>query len=592
MKLKNIAMIAAAFLAVACNEDSFLDNKPQGVLSDEVIKGDGKVELLTNAAYAALMGPNSQDWSVWNYPTTNWSYGSVRADDAYKGGGGTGDNADIHRMEIMDIDATNGNVDNKWYHLYTSVQRCNSALRMLNEMTDTELPDRTVQIAEMKVLRAHYYFELSRLFNRIVYFEEDYTGDISSLSNTEFTRDEILAKIAAAFEEAATILPAQQPQVGRINKYIAYAYAAKANLYRAYKQDETTHKVVSIDHALLQKVVNECDEVINSGRYDLLPNFQDLDKVATGDNSREAVFQVQYSMNDGSNSAGRVNWSNLLNAPQGPYSGDGFFLPSQDLVDAFQTDANGLPEFDTYYTHHYDVWNAALNKSENVSNNVDPRIDFIVGRPGVTWKTYTATPCLNSWVRDQGTYGQHCTKRFFVSPESDEMFKGWPWGASALNWNIIRYSNVLLWKAEALIELNQNLDEARKLINKIRSRAANPAYWVKDFNNSSNYAANYKISEYPSATWTQDYARKALRYETRLETAMEGERFFDLVRWGIAAETMNAYFAHENTGNSNKRNYYVNAKFTSGKDEYLPITVTQYNLSKGAYTQNPGYGEF
>lgn len=589
MKIKNIIILfAAGMLAVSCNEDSFLDNKPQGTLTDDVIQEGKQVNLLTNAAYSALMGPNPQDWSVWIYPVTNWSYGSVRADDAYKGGGGTGDVSDIHRMEIEDLDATNGNVDSKWYHLYTSVQRCNSSLRMLNSMTDDELSDRQVQIAEMKVLRAHFYFELSRLFNHIVYFDENYTGSISALSNTEFTRDDILGKIADDLEAAAKVLPETQPEVGRINKYIATAYAAKVNLYRAYKQDEQTHKVVSIDKTLLQKVVDECDVLINSGKYALLDNFQDLDKVSTGDNSKEAVFQVQYSMDDGSNSAGRVNWSNLLNAPQGPYSGDGFFLPSQDLIDAYQTDDNGLPEFDTYYNSHFDEWSVSEGKTINTTHNVDPRVDFIVGRPGVTWKTYKTSPCLNTWVRDQGTYGQHCTKRFFVSPESDEMFKGWPWGASALNWNIIRYADILLWKAEALIEMNQKLDEARQLINQVRRRAANKAYWVKDFNDSKKYAANYKIAEYPAEGWTQDYARQALRFETRLETAMEGERFFDLVRWGIAAETMNAYYNREKS----LRSYYNNAHFTASKNEYLPISVTQYNLSNGAYTQNPGYASF
>ena len=581
-------MTAAALLTVSCSEDSFLDNKPQGGVSDEVIQGDGRIDLLTNAAYAALMGPNPQDWSVWLFPVTNWTYGSVRSDDAYKGGGGTGDCADIHRMEIMDMDATNGNVDSKWYHLYTSVQRCNAALRMLYDMTDEQVTDRSVQIAEMKFLRAHFYFELSRLFNKIVYFEEDYTGNISDLSNNEYTRDQILEKIASTMEEAAQILPQAQTQIGRINKYIAYAYAAKVNLYRAYKQDEATHQVTGTDASLLQKVVSECDQVINSGRYGLMDNFQDLDKVSTGDNCKESVFQVQYSMGDGSGSAGRINWSNLLNAPQGPYSGDGFFLPSQDLVDAYQTDENGLPKFDSYYTQHYDVWNAATGKSDNVSASVDPRVDFIIGRPGVRWKTYTKTACLNTWVRDQGTYGQHCCKRFFVSPESSEMFKGWPWGASALNWNVIRYSNVLLWKAEALIELNQSLDEARRLINQVRHRAANPTYWVKDFASNDKYAANYNITEYPTDGWTQDYARKALRFEMRLETAMEGERFFDLVRWGIAETVMNGYFAHERSS----RAYYVNSKFTKGKDEYLPISITQYNLSNGAYTQNPGYASF
>ena len=267
MKFKYILFAAAvSLMATSCNEDIFLDNQPQGSLSDGVIKNDNKVDLLTNAAYSALMGPNPQDWSVWTCPVTNWSYGSVRSDDAYKGGGGTVDLADVHRMEIMDVDATNGNGDSKWYHLYTSVQRCNSALRMLESMSDEQLKDRKVQIEEMKVLRGHFYFELSRLFNRIPYFEENYEGKVSDVSNVEFTRDQILEKIATTMEEAAKVLPESQPEIGRINKYIATAYAAKVNLYRAYKQDETTHKVISIDQNLLQKVVSECDGLINSGK--------------------------------------------------------------------------------------------------------------------------------------------------------------------------------------------------------------------------------------------------------------------------------------------------------------------------------------
>ncbi len=167
------------------------------------------------------------------------------------------------------------------------------------------------------------------------------------------------------------------------------------------------------------------------------------------------------------------------------------------------------------------------------------------------------------------------------------MFQGWPWGASQLNWQIIRYADLLLYKAEALIELGgDNLDEARTLINRVRARAMNSEY-VKDFNDPSKYAANYKIGLYPAAGWNQDYARKALRTEMRLEKALEGERFFDLVRWGIAKEVMTAYFNAE----KDTRIYYQNASFDSG-EEYYPIPVAQYNFSLGKYTQNPGYPAF
>lgn len=591
MKLRNIALIlAASFITVSCNESDFLDTKPQGTLSEDILNSTQGVDLLVNSAYAALGGPEGQNWGVWSFPTTNWSYGEVRSDNAYKGGGGTGDISDIHKIETFNVDATLGNLDTKWYHLYCSVQRCNSALKVLNSTTDDQVANRNSRIGEMKMLRAHFYFELSRFYNKIPYFDENVSiDDYPKIPNNQYTRDQILGMIAKELDDAAKLLPETQSEVGRVNKYAALAYEAKVKLYQAYQQDETTHAVTSINKNLMQEVATLCDQVINSGKYGLLDDFQKLDLLAY-ENGKEAVFTVQYSMNDGTANAGRINWSNLLNSPQGPYSGDGFFLPSQNLVNAYKTDANGLPEFDTYDQENYDVIQFDANGNainKNIDSNVDPRLDFVVGRPNIRWKTYSVIPCKNSWVRDQGTYGYHCCKRFFVSPESSDMFKGWPWGASGLNWQIIRFADVLLWKAEALIEIGSDLETARTLINTIRNRAKNSEY-VKDFNDKTKDAANYKIELYPAAGWSQDYARKALRFETRLEKAMEGERFFDLVRWGIAKNVMNRYFEVEKPN----RVYYVNSSFKSGRDEYFPISNTQYSFSKGLYVQNPGYGDF
>lgn len=593
MKLKHLYMLGVvALMTASCNEDRFLDLKPQGSLNEDIMTSTEGADILVNAAYAALGGPEGQSWSVWCHPTSNWTYGEVRSDNAYKGGGGVGDLNEVHRMETFDMDATNGFLDSKWYHLYCSVQRCNSALRVLNAATDEQVNGRVSRIAEMKVLRAHYYFELSRLFNKIPYFDENVEiSQYPDIPNNEFTRDEILSMLAKEMLDAAELLPASQSEVGRIHKYIALAYAAKIKLYQAYQQDETTHAVTSINKELLREVVSLCDQVTASIRYGLLDDFQGLDLVAN-ENGKESVFAIQYSMNDGTESAGRINWSNLLNSPGGgsPYGGDGFFLPSQDLINAYQTDANGLPDFNYQSKSDYSwaVLNNGVYTLQNTTPNVDPRLDFVVGRPTITWKTYPDKPC-EGWVRDKETYGYNCAKRFWVSPESSDMFNGWPWGASQLNWQIIRYADILLWKAEALIELNEGdgLETARDLINQIRNRARNSAY-VKDFNDHSKYAANYLVNPYPADVWNQDYARQALRWETRLEKALEGERFFDLVRWGIVETTMNKYI----TAESDNRIYYANAHFTGGKDEYYPVPNNQYGFSGGKYVQNPGYAPF
>ncbi len=593
-------LLATCSLASGCKESDFLDRKPQGVLSEAILNSPQGVDQLITAAYSAQMGTTQGDAVV--HPTTNWTYGEVRSDNAYKGGGGTGDVHDVHRMETYTVDPLNGNLDAKWFHLYSSVRRCNAALRVLQASGDSDIPERQVRIAEMKALRGHYYFELVRLFNKIVWIQEDVEEqDYASIPNGQYSRDELLGMIAADLEGAAEVLPEvhSRGELGRVNKYMATAYAAKVNLYRAYQQDAQTHRVLSIDKALMQRVVDLTGRLISSGRYGLLADYQHLDLMEY-ENGRESVWAVQYTMNDGSSEpAGRINWSMLLNAPQGTYSGDGFFLPSQNLIDAYQTDDQVLPLLDgSFNGKHYDVitfeGTTAINNA--ISSNVDPRLDFVVGRPNVRWKTYTTTPYQATWVRDRGTYGYHSAKRFLLSPESPHMYKGWPWGASGLNWQIIRYAHVLLWRAEALIELGQ-LDEARQLINSIRLRAKNSQWvraWVPQagdstpYPNFGGYAAKYAISEYPATGWTQDYARLALRHETRLETALEGDRFFDLVRWGIAQETMNRYFSVE----KDLRVYYRDARFVQGRDEYYPISVNQYKFSGNRYTQNPGYGSF
>lgn len=579
--------VLSALALTACSDD-FLENRPQGSLSDGIMNSTEAIDLLVNSAYASLSGFTNEQGDPWVRPTTNWSYGEVRADNAYKGGGGEGDIWDVHAMETFQVQSNNGNIDGKWFNLYSQISRCNAAIRVLKAADPDKVKVRDMRIAEMKVLRSHFYFELVRLFNKVPYMDENLPETkYVNVPNDKFSREEHLARIADELLDAAGDLPWHQDEVGRVNRNIALAYAAKVKLYQAYQQDAETHEVIAIDKTLLGEVVELIDCIEG---YDLLPDFQGLDLIAN-ENGPESVFAIQYSMNDGSGDAGRINWSNLLNSPGGnsPYHGDGFFLPSQDLINAYQTDENGLPVFDYQSLPDYATVTFVDDETQilgNTAPTVDPRLDFVVGRPTITYKTYKATPC-QSWVRDRGVYGHNCAKRFWVSPESPDMYPGWPWGASHLNWQIIRYADLLLYKAEALIEIGgDKLDEARLLINRVRQRAIDSPR-VKDFNDPTKDAANYLIGLYPATGWTQEYARKALRTEMRLEKALEGERFFDLVRWGVAKDVMTAYFNAE----KDERIYYQTAKFDPG-EEYYPIPVAQYNFSGGRYTQNPGYPPF
>ncbi|HWV70559.1 MAG TPA: RagB/SusD family nutrient uptake outer membrane protein [Pseudosphingobacterium sp.] len=576
-----ISLLTMLVLLTSCKKD-FLDNKPKGTVSGDDLDQPAAIEALCTAAYAALAGPEGENNGAHLSPTTNWAYGEVRAETAYKGGGGIGDIWEFNAFEtFVGVYATNGLLDRKWFNLYISVQRANNAIRYLNQVSEETFPEKNARLGEMKFLRAHFFFELNRLFNHIPYFDENVAdGDYIKISNREFTRDQILEKIAAEFAAAAELLPTSQPQVARVTKYAAKAYQAKVTLYRAYKQNDD-NTFVGTDLALLEQVVTLCDEV-GQGGYNLWTDFQHLSEVEQ-ENGPESVFSIQHSINDGS-TYGRINWSNLLNVPKGQaYGGDGFFQPSQNLVNSYQTDENGLPLLDAYNDTNIQTVQDGLNHA------VDPRLDFTVGRLGVRWKNYEKEAYSADWAREPATYGYYSCKKFLVSPESPNMVKGWPWGGSSLNFQLIRYADVLLWKAEALIELGRE-SEAVSLINQIRERAKNSKY-VLAWNNASetDYAANYQIATYQpgvNCNWTQEYARKALRFERKLELAMEGERFFDLVRWGIADQLLNnEYFSKEKA----LRGYLKNARFMRGRDEYFPIPQNQINFSAGLYQQNPGY---
>ena len=161
-------------------------------------------------------------------------------------------------------------------------------------------------------------------------------------------------------------------------------------------------------------------------------------------------------------------------------------------------------------------------------------------------------------------------------PECDCRGENGPFPIFSLNTVLIRYADVLLWKAEALIELDR-WAEATPIINRLRERAAGSTERL-------NGASLYRIGTYDTFD-SKAEARQALRWERRVELGLEGHRFFDLVRWGIAKETIDEYLLTER----GRKPYLEDAAFTKNKHEYLPIPNQQINLSGGIYEQNPGY---
>lgn len=332
------------------------------------------------------------------------------------------------------------------------------------------------------------------------------------------------------------------------------------------------------------------DQIINSKQYSLTPKYHDNFNAVTRNNS-EGVLVVQQAVNEGTE-GDNGNIGDVLNYTHGGGPGGccGFHQPSQNFVNAFKTDANGLPFLDTY--NDSDLKNDQGVKSDESFDPptaaLDPRLDWTVGRRGIPYLDWGVHPGT-SWIRLQSYGGPYSPKKlvYYKAQEGNlTSAAGWTKGYTANNIKLIRYADVLLMAAECEVEIG-SLEKAREYVNLIRARAANPAGWVK--NDDGSNAANYVIGLYNTPWTDKDAARKAVRFERRIELGMEGHRFFDLVRWGVAAAEKNAYFAKEST----KRTYLIGANFTAGVDEYVAIPFKALTLSAVGGTetlkQNPGH---
>ncbi len=625
-----------------CND--FLDYNPTAVIDEEQSLSDP--EAMVTAAYAMLGD------CYYSYPFNLFPYGDIASDDCLKGGSGLTDTG-YHAFDIWTTltPTTPGEMDELWYRLYCAISRCNRALISLNEYGNSTLGEETTRqrVAEVKFLRGHFYYKLLTVFRQVPWIDENVVLDNSheQVSNTELTYEDLFQKVIGDFKEAYDVLPVKAPgEDGRANKIAAASYLAKCYLNLAWGDGyEATTGVAHINNDYMQKVIDYTDDVVAS-QYGYLEDYGDI-FLPEYKNSKESVFAVQTSdYEDDNTTYGRANWSNMLNGCWGMWScGWDFHKPSQNLVNAFKT-KDGLPMFDDFN----DEIDYPIN-GQPTAQKWDPRLFHTVGMPTFPYKYETGEK--NEYIqtlansRTPNEYGYYTSLKEVPQRSKGETFNG-SWQAFAMNDYVFRFSDVMLMRAEAMIELNR-LSEAEDIVNAIRNRAA------VSVEKHIGYAEDQcGIKPYPAGYFAdKETARKCLRWERRLELAMENGRFFDLRRWGIASATINAYFASEQhdsysyldknghvlsqeildeegkgtgkfeplagvptrdkktedevldvtnpddilqkdeDGNPvTKRTYgqyYRDGRFTPGKNEFFPIPYNQMYYIPGLYEQNKGY---
>ena len=554
------ALLCAGLLFFSCSDD-FLNAPPQGALDAGTLANEAGVDASLISAYSLLDGwANSWGYvSPWPASGSNWIWGSVMSDDAHKGSE-AGDQGLTEELELYQWQPGNSFFNDKFKIIYDGISRVNATINLANSVEGLDANFKQKVLAEAQFLRAHYHFEGYKMWQNIPYYDE--TDKEYRKSN----QGDATVNLQADLEAAIAGLPLTQSQVGRATKGAAQSYLGKLLLF---KGDFMGAKA-------------QFDAVVGSGTYALSPCFKDIFSTA-GENGSEMIFSYQNSVNDGTGGGDNGNFGDRLNFPHGgsPFGCCGFHQPTQNLVNAHRTDASGLPLFDTF--------NEGLLAD---GENVDPRLDLTVGRDGIPFLGHgTHEP---AWIRARSFSGPFSPKKFSYEPGENSNV-GWvSTQLSPINFPIIRYADVLLMLAEAEVELG-NLERARTLVNMIRTRAGACAQGADGSITGITAAdgaavATNLVGTYDDAWSDASFARDAVRYERRIELALEGQRFFDLRRWGIAMQVMNKYMDEEAP---RRTAYLTNAGRYQAKHDLYPLPTVQIELSKidgeAMIVQNPGY---
>lgn len=615
--------------------DNFLDIRPAGDINQFVLANEKGINTLLVGAYSMLDGVSAQ--FGWGSASSNWVFGSIRGMEANKGADAGDESPDLSAIqnfsETSDIwEASYLNV--KWREVYEAVSRCNSVILVINQaLADDNITQSQADLfmEQARALRGWYHFEAWRMWAKIPYVDE--ITDINKVTNKEDIRDKIVADLTEG-----TKLPDNMGAVGRFNGTVSKVLLAKALVQMNHNYAEAL--------TLLQSAKSGTKP--NGEPIGLAPTFGEIFDVTNRNGIEAVyTVQTSVNDGSGGYNGGYgevLNFPYKLNGG-GPAGCCGFFQPTQEFVNSFRTDASGLPLLDFSYNlpsnadlrdqgilggnlwnsektynlrpywweeddactaydpaHPYtdlafvtlidnnkgnnpltspDAWK--LIWTEDNSKPVDPRLDWTVGRRGIPywdWGTHTGS----DWIRDQAYAGPYSPKKMVYKKSQEGIYTdvtSWTSGFTANGYRMIRFADVLLLLAECQIETG-DLEGALTNINLVRARASNPAGFVKEADGVTN-AANYQISTYPSFP-DQDYARKALYMERKLELGQEGHRWFDLNRWGITVTELNRALAYEKT--TPWGNWLYHDAIVGPEDVTYPIPQIQIDLSNKRLVQN------
>ncbi|GAA4236694.1 RagB/SusD family nutrient uptake outer membrane protein [Postechiella marina] len=577
-----ISLLTITLIALYSCKEEFLEEFPKGVVTIDTLSDEAGANLLLIGAYSLIDGVSQGGpGGAGEASATNWVWGDVPSDDMHRGDQ-TGGWSAINLIERYEVDSTNPWVEGLWAANFDGVARANDVLRVIRNAGDAIPIEKANQIeAEARWLRAWFHFQLRTKIEKVPYVTEDVIG--SEVPNDREIWDDIEADLQWGIDNKMDEAPTE---VGRASRWAAKALKARVHMFQN-------------EFDLAKPLLND---IIDKGPFQLADHFYD-NHDEEKQNNIESIFEVQYTVNDGTPGGWNSGADHRTLFPRGADVGlcCAYSAPSFDLFNAFKVDADGLPLLDTFQDDLL-LEDYGLLDTDNFTPTdelLDPRVDWTIARRGIPFLDW-GPMSGGDWMLDQAGMGPFLNKKNMFYKRNFQTISiaspTWSAGMNGNNWRLFRLSHVILWRAEVAAEEN-DLETAKNLVNRIRERAQDDIVMGKISNTSFGAsdpiiidenapAANYKLGLY-TAFSDKEHARKAIRHETRLEFALEGMRFQDLVRWGIDGQVINKYLESELEGE--KLKWIQGASYSPGKDDHWPVPLTQIDLRPDVLTQDPAY---
>jgi len=645
LKTTLVTLFALSLGVLLSSCDSFLEEQPKGSLGGEVVENEKGVQTLLIGAYSALSATETTGGAsagiaggdAWMSDPSHWPYGAVASDVAQKG------SIPNDQVEVNDImrhswGATNSYFDGLWSNRFEGVVRANNVLQTLANTQDISESEATRIRGEARFLRAYFYFDLKKNFDNVPWIS-DTTENVNQPNNVE--EEVIWPKIEQDLEFAMNNLDDTAPDQGRANKWAAEAFLAKAHLYQEEWDEAKEHFDNVIANGTTPTGVPYALEERYSDNFNAAEQDGDNSEIIfsvemTGDDGSGEIANswTGYKLNypHGVSPFRCCGFFLASHDLVNSYKTTSAGLPQPaDFTQSF----NGM---DAVLKSDQGVGaDAQFTPAANAS--LDPRLDWTVGRRGVPYHDHGPHPG-NRYIRGSSSYaGPYSAKKHIWRRANSSIANNsnsWAPG-TGVDYPAMRFADVLLMAAEAELEAsNGSMQQALDYVNDVRERAAgdlisggngfvnnsmNEAFalavvdseadmldtnpsdfdWVvrtdedatymflggdsgdiSNWNKYPNPADNYNIEPYTMGEFTSGVgAERKIHFERKLELAMEGHRYYDLVRWGRAESRMNAYFQYQGNVSGDVE---TSDNFQCG---VFPIPQEQIDISNGQLTQNP-----